>query len=72
MPCEHACGSIATLHTLTRRLRPAPHRRSTLNGRSVPKRFRGDGKTVYRHSLRVWDLPNVTLASELITGEGAG
>lgn len=53
-------------------LPPRPRRRSTLNGPSVPKRFRGDGKTVYRHSLRVWDLPNVTLASEFITGEAGG
>ena len=48
---------------------PAPARRSTLNGRWVPARFRGSGKTVYRHSLRVWDLPAFTLAGELVTDE---
>ena len=36
----------------------------------MPQQFRGSGKTVYRHSLRVWNLPDVTLASEFITGEG--
>lgn len=47
---------------------PAPGR-STLNGRSVPPRFRGSGKTVYRHSLRVWNLPDFSPAGEFITGE---
>ncbi|PRW58602.1 MFS general substrate transporter [Chlorella sorokiniana] len=43
--------------------------RSTLNGRSVPTQFRGSGKTLYRHSLRVWNLPDFSLASEFITAD---
>ena len=35
----------------------------------MPARFRGSGKPLYRHSLRVWNLPNFTLASDFTTGE---
>lgn len=34
----------------------------------MPPQFRGSGKTLYRHSLRVWNLPDFSLASEFITG----
>lgn len=43
--------------------------RSTLTDPALDPRLRGNGTIIYRHSLRVWQLPAFTLVGEFRTGE---
>lgn len=43
--------------------------KSTLTDPGLDTRFRGNGTIIYRHSLRVWQLPAFTLVGEFRTGE---
>jgi hypothetical protein len=42
--------------------------KSTLTGPGLDPRFVGNGTVQYRKSLRVWQLPQFTLAGEFVTG----
>lgn len=43
--------------------------RSTITSWAFPPQLRGSGRTVWRHTLRVWKLPEFTPVAEFATGE---